>query len=120
MNNQKTFTILDLNGNSYIVCVSYDSTVSELKTKIEAITRIPIEQQTLTSNKVKLNDNDLLKNCNIPDNIINLIFRLRGGMLHETSGRTNFERYIYTTKIDDMSRNELLLLVSLLNKNTRK
>ena len=120
MNNQKTFTILDLNGKSYIVCVPHNSTVSELKTEIKAKTRIPVEQQTLTSNKVKLNDNDLLKNCNIPDNIINLILRLRGGMFHETSGKTNFNQYIYTTNINDKPRDELLLLVSLLDQNTRK
>ena len=119
MSNKKdAYIILDLNGKSFIVWVSHDSTVSELKTEIEAKTTIPVDQQTLTSNKVKLNDNDLLKNCNIPDNIINLILRLTGGMFHETSGRINFNQYIYTTNINDMPRDKLLLLVSLLNQNT--
>ena len=80
-----------LTGKSFDVKVDYSMTVKDVMEKIEGKKGIPVDQQRLTFVGKQLEDARMFKDYKIPNKAtICMILRLRGGMLHFTSGRQNF------------------------------
>jgi hypothetical protein len=64
----------------------------ELKSKIEPKEMVPVDQQRLIFAGRQLEDDVTLPSYGVHDkSIIHLVLRLRGGMFHESSGRSDFQ-----------------------------
>jgi hypothetical protein len=81
-----------LTGKSLVVCVSPKGTVEDLKKLIAKAEGIPVDQQRLIYSGKQLEDQRTLADYNIVDKAaVHCVLRLRGGMMHETSGRADME-----------------------------
>ena len=69
------------------------ATVLDLKYKIEEVDGTAPDNQRLIANGFQLEDKALLNSYEIgPQSTIHIVLRLRGGMLHEVSGRDGYKR----------------------------
>jgi len=89
--NVKTLYIKTMTGKNIVLEHDLQSTVYTLKQAIQDMESIPKDQMRLVFKGKQLEDGSILSFCGIEDKSdIFLILRLRGGMLHESSGRQGF------------------------------
>ena len=82
-----------LTGKTITVNIHWNDTVDNLKTSIEKKEGIPPDQQRLIFGGTHLEDGRTLAYYGVSyDAVLHLVIRLRGGMLHESSGRQDFLR----------------------------
>ena len=82
------FTVATLTGKSIPITLHPYATVLELKETIQDKEGIPPDQQRLILSGKQLEDVRTLADCNVKQGSkMSLTLRLRGGMMHETSGR---------------------------------
>jgi hypothetical protein len=81
-----------LTGRDYNINVDIDKTsVINYKYKLEELSGLPIDDTRVIYNGIQMEDHNLLKVYRIQDGSkINIVLRLRGGMLHEVSGRDDY------------------------------
>ena len=69
--------------------------VSDMKQRIQQKEDIPVDQQRLTYNGRFLEDWHNLEHCIRTESIVYVREPLRGGMYHFTSGRQDFQLFIF-------------------------
>lgn len=78
-----------LTGKTITFRVNRYETVENLKLKILQKEGIPLDQQRLVFSGIQLEDNKRMTDCEITaECTLHLVLRLRGGMYHETSGKS--------------------------------
>ena len=101
--------VTTLTGIKIVINVSPTDSIEYLKTLIYNANNTPVDQQRLIFNGTQLEDYRTLADYNIQQKAtISMVLRLRGGMLHETSGRNGtYERLksVYFS-LDDEDDNE--------------
>jgi len=84
--------IATLTGKELPISISENSTCGEIKLKIEEAEGIPPEQQRLIFGGRQLEDHHSARAFKIKNGSrLHLVLRLRGGMMHISSGRDGFE-----------------------------
>lgn len=79
---------------AYHIIVPVDGRVRDAKRAIEGIAGIPADQQRMVFAGRTLEDNRLMSSYNIIcECTLHLVLRLRGGMMHDTSGRSGEEGF---------------------------
>ena len=74
------------------IYVSKFETIESVKIKIQEKDGIPFESQLLIFNGRSLeNQNTILNYDIIKESTLHLVLRVRGGMMHKSSGRRDFE-----------------------------
>jgi hypothetical protein len=80
--------ITTLTGKTVIIEVEENDSIMKIKYKIQDIENVSPDLQRLIFAGVVLEDNLKLSDYNIrEDTDISLVYRMRGGMFHETSGK---------------------------------
>ena len=93
-NDPFTITSVTLTGRQLKLNVHPLDTVLDIKKEIYKQDGLPLDQQQIVFNGVRLHDDKIVYECGIEENArIHLILRLRGGMFHVTSSRTDFNEY---------------------------
>lgn len=83
--------IKDLVGKTTLINVETSTSIELLKYKIYEINGTPIDQQRLIHSGNQLENNYTLEDYKVKDSqTIHIVLRLRGGMLHEVSGRNGY------------------------------
>jgi len=81
-----------LTGKTITLDVEPNDTVKILKAKVQDKEGIPPEQQRIIWGGVQLEEDKTLNSYKIQkESVLHLVLRLRGGMLHRTSGRDGFD-----------------------------
>jgi len=81
-----------LTGRDISIDIDEDSTVLDIKSKIQDQEAIPPEQQRLIFDGKQLEDDLLARDYKIKNGSqLHLVLRLRGGMMHISSGRDGFD-----------------------------
>ena len=108
-----TVFIRTLTGKRFPVLAEVSETIEELKNRIADTEGIPVCQQRLTFGKFNLEDGRTLSDYNIQRNAeIHLTLRLRGGMYHATSGRSNlYPSFLLQVECSDGYGSEIYLQV---------
>lgn len=99
-------TIKSLNGKEVHLQIDPSITVLELKFLFEQVTKISIDQQRMIYLSKNLEDDKILDFYKITNgSILHVVFRLRGGMYHETSGKSGnyqpLQDCVFFVPIDD-------------------
>lgn len=72
---------------------------------IQKVFNYPVDQQRLLFKRIQLEDAKTLKDYDIYDgSTIDIVLRLRGGMMHPTSGRIDFKKV--TSSTNDIQKQE--------------
>jgi ubiquitin len=83
--------IKTLTNKTITVRVDAENTVLDLKAKIQKAEGIPIDQQRLIYAGLQLDDDRTIGDYKImPQATLHLVLRLRGGMMHVSSGRSDY------------------------------
>lgn len=83
-----------LTGTTINLAVSEDGTVLDVQRYIEGDQKIPIDQQYLIFHGTRLVGSRRLSSYGISHaSTLHLVMRLRGGMMHDTSGRSGVEGF---------------------------
>jgi hypothetical protein len=89
-----------LTGKTITIFINQTKQIGDIKVELWNKERIPITIQQLIFNKKQILDNEFIDKCGITnESTIHLITRLRGGMMHETSSRNDFELLCNRTNI---------------------
>jgi len=101
-------------GKTITFPVEFNQTVQEFKQKVEKEIYIKVEEQRILYAGMQLEDEKQLRDYNIQKHsILHLVLRLRGGMHHEISSRTNdkgIEVYDFYLQCKNPSTNEIIKL----------
>jgi hypothetical protein len=83
--------IKTLTGSFHRIRCATDATIFSIKNQISIVLNVPIQQQRLIFGGRQLEDIRFVYDYGItPGSVLHLVYRLRGGMFHETSGRFDF------------------------------
>lgn len=87
-------SVKSLSGQTLAMAVEASDTVENLKQKVYDVSGVPCDQQRLVYSGLQLEDGrTMLDYCVGPNAVLHMILRLRGGMMHSTSGRHDFAYY---------------------------
>jgi hypothetical protein len=90
--------IQTLQGKRLKIVVEPSSTIEEVKQKIYYEEGVPVNQQGLIFANKPLEDDMTLSDYNIQkESTIYMVLRLRGGMYHHTSGRSDYNSSCYSS-----------------------
>lgn len=80
--------VKSLTGAVHEILISLDETTETLKARVQDACGVPPDQQRLIHAGIQLMNNEKLIKYNLQaESTLHMVLRLRGGMLHETSGR---------------------------------
>jgi len=89
-----TVLVKSIVGVEVLIPLRPDMRVLDLKTELRRMEGIPVEQQRFVFGGRQLEEDRLLSDYNIQaDSVVYVVLRLRGGMLHPSSGRVNLNSY---------------------------
>ena len=92
-------TCLTLTGQRVKLDINSNDTVLKLKQNIYSSTDIMLDDQRIIFGGKQLEEANTIDSYNIKNgDQVNLIVRLRGGMFHKTSGRSDFLSLNFSTK----------------------
>ena len=84
--------IRTITGKVIDVMAHHKMTISELKSEIEKIDKVPYDTQRIIFNGKQLEEDKTLDYYNInTKSIVHIYIRIRGGMFHQTSGRKDYD-----------------------------
>ena len=90
-NEEMEIGVKTLTGSFHRIRCATDATIFSIKNEISLHLEVPIQQQRLVFGGRQLEDIQSVHNYGItPGSVLHLVYRLRGGMFHETSGRFDF------------------------------
>jgi len=93
------FNAVTITGRVVYIQIRPTNTVLHIKQEIYKQDQIPLDQQRLVYNGATLDDERTIQECGIiPDARIYLVLRLRGGMFHNTSSRSDYQTLTYECK----------------------
>jgi hypothetical protein len=81
-----------LDNQTFMIVAEPSDSIADIKIKIKDLDGTPFDLQQLVCNGRQLYDENTVKDYNIRNqSTIHVVTRLRGGMMHSSSGRKNYE-----------------------------
>lgn len=115
-NDPFTITSVTLTGRQLKLNIRPLDTVLDIKKEIYKQDGLPLDQQQIVFNGVRLHDDKMIYDCGIEENArIHLILRLRGGMFHATSSRADFKELKYDIEYNNQLQKALEIVQSMQN-----
>lgn len=93
------FKAVTITGRVISIQLRPNDTILQIKQEIYKQDQLPLDQQRLVYNGATIDDDKIIQECGITPNArLHLVLRLRGGMFHSSSSRSDYQTLSYECK----------------------